>query len=63
MFKNNSDLDYLEWGLVHALDTNVRETAVEKNNKRSTHTDREIYSQVHLVGQSIYYLRYTYIYI
>ena len=37
-------------------------TIQRTNDKYGAHTDREINSQVHLVGQSIYYLKVTHIY-
>ncbi len=53
MFNNYSDLDNFEFGFYHALDTSVRDNTVG-DNAEHTQTDREIDSQVHLVGQSIY---------
>ena len=53
LFKNNSDLDYLEWGLVHALDSNVRDNAVEDNGSTHRQTGKSLHKSTWLVSQII----------
>ena len=63
MFKNCSDLDNLDFGIYHALDTSVRDVhSGEIDRVTNTQTDKEINHRSTLVGQTIYYQCRSHIY-
>ena len=54
MFKNYSDLDNLDLGIYHALDTSVRDMHSGEIGRGNTRTVREINHKTAMVGQTVY---------